>query len=118
LKAGKAEEVTVEDLVDDLMEAKMKIRKRRMRPVVVRVRGEIISIKIIEIKEEEDEDKDQEEEASVEHVFTVEKKVIGHMNVLNTKEGQIGEMMARLELHMWMKMQNHLILKMLKEEKS
>ena len=35
-----------------------------------------------------------------------------------SKEGMIEEMASRLELHMLMKMQNHHILKMLKEEKS
>ena len=83
------EEVAVDDLVDGPMEAEMKIRKRRMRPVAVRISEEIIPIasriRIIEIREEEEEDKDLEEVASVEHVFTVEKKVIGHLNVLNAK---------------------------------
>ena len=59
----------------------------------------ISMIRIIEIREGEEEDKDLEEEAFVEHVFTVEKKVIGHLNVLNAKEGQRGEMKARPELH-------------------
>src|SRR5271156_2934256 len=98
------EEVVVEDLVDGRMGAEMKIRKRRTRPVAVRISEETISIvskiRIIEIREEEEEDKDLEEEASVEHVFTVEKKVIGHLNVLSAKEEQTGEMKARLELHM------------------
>ena len=75
-----------------------------MSLVVVRISEEIIPIasriRIIEIREEEEEDKDLEEEAFVEHVFTVEKKVIGHLNVLNSREGQIGEMKARPELHM------------------
>ena len=80
----------MEDLVDGHMEIKMKIQKRRMRPVVVRIREETIpiisKIRIIEIREEEEEDKDLEEEASVEHVFTMEKKVIGNLNVLSAKE--------------------------------
>ena len=84
------EEVVVEDLVDGHMVAEMKMRKRRMRPVTVKISKETISnvskIRIIEIREEEEEDKDLEEEAFVEHVFTVEKKVIGHMNVLSAKE--------------------------------
>ena len=69
----------VEDLVDDLMEAKMMIRRTRMRlEVAIRTRGEIIPvismIRTIEIREEEENDKDMEEEASVENVFTMEKK--------------------------------------------
>ena len=113
----------MEDLVDGHMEIEMKIQKIRMRLVTVRIREEIIliisMIRIIEIKEEEkeEEDKDPEEEASVKHVFTLEKKVIGHMNVLNTKEGHIGELKAMLELCMQMKMSDHHILKILKEEK-
>ena len=95
----------MEDLADGHTVAETKIRKRRMRPVVVRISEETIPIvsriRIIEIREEED--KDQEDEAFVEHVFTVE-KVIGQMNVLNAKERQLGELKARLELHMWMKM--------------
>ena len=111
----------MDDLVDGHMVAEMKIQKRRMRLVAVRISEEIIPIasriKVIVIREEEKEDKDLEEEASVEHVFTVEKKVIGHLNVLSAKEEQIGEMNARPELHMWIKMPDHQILKMLKEEK-
>ena len=84
------EEVMVEDLVDGHMVAEMKIQKRRTRLVAVRISEETISIvskiRIIEIREEEEEDKDLEEEASVEHVFTLEKKVIGHLNVLSAKE--------------------------------
>ena len=98
------EEVVVEDLVDGHMVAGMKIQKRRTRPVVVRISEETISIvskiRIIEIREEEEEHKDLEEEASMEHVFTVEKKVIGHLNVLNAKEEQTGEMKAKPESHM------------------
>ena len=98
------EDVVAEDLMEGHMEAVMKIQKRRMKLVAVRIKEEkillISRIRVIEIKEEEEEDKDLEEEASMEHVFTVEKKVIGHLNVLNTKEGWIGGMKARLELHM------------------
>ena len=94
------EEVVVEDLVDGHMVAEMKIRKSRMRPVTVKIREEIISTRVIEIIEEEEEDKDLEEEASVEHVFTVEKKVIGHSNVLNAKDKQTGELKAKPESHM------------------
>lgn len=94
----------MEDLADGHTVAETKIRKRRMRPVVVRISEETIPIvsriRIIEIREEEEEDKDLEEEASVEHVFTVAKKVIGHLNVLSAKEEQTGEMKARPELRM------------------
>ena len=81
----------MEDLADGHTVAEMKIQKRRMRPVVVRISEETIPIvsriRIIEIREEEEEDKDLGEEASVEHVFIAEKKVIGNLNVLNAKEG-------------------------------
>ena len=40
------------------------------------------------------------------------------MNVPNTKEGHIEEQKAKVELHMLMKMLDHHIMKMLKEEKS
>ena len=94
----------MDDLVDGHMVIEMKIQKIRMRPVAVRISEEIIPIasriRIIEIREEEEEDKDLEEVASVEHVFTVEKKVIGHLNVLSAKAEQTGEMKARTELHM------------------
>ena len=74
------------------MEAKMIIRRTRMRlEVALRTRGEIISlifmIKIIEIREEEVEDKDLKEEASMGNVFTAEKKGIEHLNVPSAKEG-------------------------------
>ena len=62
------EEVVVEDLVDGLMEAKMMIKRTRMRlEVVAKTRGKITQIisviKIIEIREEEEEGKELEEEA-------------------------------------------------------
>ena len=54
-----------EVLVEDLMEAKMMIRRTKMKlDIVVRIRGEIIyiipMIKTIEIKEEEEEGKELE----------------------------------------------------------
>ena len=52
------------------------------------------------------------------NVFTMEKKDIDHLNVLNSKEGQIEEHKASPELYMLMKMLDHHILKILKEEKS
>ena len=101
----------------------MMIRRTRMRlEVVVRTRGEIILIvsmsRIIQIKEEEEEGKDLEEEVFVENVFIVKRKGIDYLNVPNSKEGQIGEPKARLELCMLMKMLNPYIMKILKEEKS
>ena len=64
----------MEDLVDDLMEAIMMIRRTRMGlEVVVRTKGEIIlnvSMMItIEIREEETKDKDLEEEATMRKCF-------------------------------------------------
>ena len=53
----------------------------------------------------------------MENIFTATKKGIDHLNVLSTKEGKIEEMNGRLELHLLMKMQNHHILKMLKDGK-
>ena len=84
----------MEDLEDDLMEAKMITRRTRMRlEVVAKTRGEInqiISIiRTIEIREEEEEGKELEEEASVEIVSTAMKKGIEHLNVLSAKEGMI-----------------------------
>ena len=109
------EEFVMENMVDGLMKAKIMIKRTRMRlKLVVRTRGETIQIipmiRIIEIREEE--------EASVENLSTVMKKGINHLNVLSSKEGMIEEMNGKLELQLLMKMQNHHILKMLKEEKS
>lgn len=92
----------MEDLEDDLMEAKMMNKRIRMRlEVVARTRGEITQIvsmiRIIEIKEEEEEGKELEEEASVEIVSIAMKKGIEHLNVLSTKEGMIEEMNGRVE---------------------
>ena len=70
------------------------------------------------IREEEEEGKDLEEKFFMENVFTATKKGINHLNVLTTKEGMIEETNSRLETLMLMKMLNHHILKMLKEEKS
>ena len=85
------EEVVVEDLVNGLMEAKMMIKKTRMRlEVVARTRGEITQIvsmiRIIEIREEEEEGKELEEETSMEIVSIAMKKGIEHLNVLSAKE--------------------------------
>ena len=87
----------MEDLVDNIMEEKMMIKKTRMRlEVVAKTKGEITQIismiKIIEIREEE------EEEASVEIVSTTMKKGTEHLNFLTAKEGMIEEMNGRVEL--------------------
>ena len=113
----------MEDLVDGLMEAEMMIKKTRMRlEVVVRTRGETIQIifmiRTIEIREEEEEGKEIGEEASMENVSIAMKKGINHLNVLNAKEGMIEETTGRVQLWLLMKMQNHHILKTLKEGKS
>ena len=113
----------MEDLVDDLMEAKIMIRRTRMRlKVVVRTRGGTIQIipmiKTIEIREEEEEGKEFIEEASMEITSIATKKGIKHLNVLSTKEGMIKDTKGMLELDLLMKIQNHHILKILKEEKS
>ena len=109
----------MEDLEDDLMEAKMMTRRTRMRlEVVAKTRGEITQIismiRIIEIREEEEEDKELEEEASMEIISTTTKKGIKHLNVLNTNEGMVEEMNVMLELRMLIKRPNHHILEMLK----
>ena len=54
----------------------------------------------------------------MENVSTVIKKGIDHLNLLSAKEGMIEEMTSRLGLQLLMKMKNHHILKILKEEKS
>ena len=113
----------MEDLADGLMEAKMMIRRIRMRlKVAARTIWDIIPIvsmiRAIEIREEEVEDKDLEEEAFMGNGFTTEKKGILNLNVTTTKEGHIKELKARKEFHMLMNMLDPHILKMLKEEKS
>ena len=112
----------VDNLADSLMEVKMMIKRTRMRlEVAVRTRGKIIQIipmiRTIEIREEEGEGKELEEEASMENVSTSTKKGFDHLNVLNAKQGMIGEMNCKVELQLLIKMQGHCILKMLKEEK-
>ena len=80
--------------MDGLMEAKMMVKRARMRlEVIVKTRGETIQIlpmiKTIEIKEEEEEGKELEEEAFMEIVFTAMKKGIKNLNVFSAKEGMI-----------------------------
>ena len=110
-------EVTVEDLVDGLMEAEMMIKGTRMRlEVVARTKGEIawiiFMIRIIEIKEEEEEGKELEEEASMKTFSTTMNEGIKHLNVFSAKEGMIEEMNGKVELLLLMKMQGNHILKM------
>ena len=54
----------------------------------------------------------------MENISFAMKKGIDHLNVVDAKEGMIEETNGKLELRMLMKMSNHHILKMLKEEKS
>jgi hypothetical protein len=122
LKASKEVEVLVERLVDDHMEAEVKIKRRVKDLVPAKTKREIdhiiLVIKIMETKEkEEDLGKDLEEEDYVELVFNVEKKGIEPMSVLNIEEGNIEDLKVTLELPMWMKMQSLHILNMLKEER-
>ena len=78
-----------------------------------------LMIKNLEIKEGEVEDVDkvQEEEASMVPIFVTMKNVIMHLNSLNGKEGQIGELIVMKGLLMWMRMYNHHILRSQKEER-
>lgn len=75
-------------------------------------------IKTIEIRQEEEERKDMEEEVFVVNLFTAKKKGINHLNVPNAKEENIEELKDRPELYILMNMPNHLIMNMLKEDKS
>ena len=99
--------------------------KRKMKMwVLTETRGTRVStapvIKTLEIREEEEEDmdKDQEEEAFVVPIFIAMKKVIMHLNALNDKEGQIGELIVKQGLLMWIMMHIHHIQRMQKEERS
>ena len=75
-------------------------------------------IKNLEIREEEVEDVDkvQEEKAFMVLIFILMKKIIMPTNSLNAKEGQIGELMVKQGFLMWMRMHNHHIQRMWKEE--
>ena len=53
----------------------------------------------------------------MEPIFIAMKKVIMALNSLNAKEGQIGELMVKQGLIMWMMMHNHHIQRMHKEER-
>ena len=95
------------------LEAEMRPRRKIKMWVLAETREMRVStapvIKSLEIKEEkaEDVDKVQEEKAFVVPIFITMKKVIVSFNALNTKEGQIGELMVKQGLLMWMTMQNH-----------
>ena len=71
-------------------------------------------IKTLKIREEEVEDVDkvQEDEASVVPIFIAMKKVIVHLNALNSKGGQTGELMVMQGLLIWTRMYSHHILRM------
>ena len=93
----------MDNLADGLMEAKMMIRRTRIRlEAPIRTREEITKIvfviKIIEIREEEEEVKELEEEAFMEIISTIMKKGIEHLNVINTNGGMIEEMNGKVEL--------------------
>ena len=50
-------------------------------------------------------------------IFIAMKKVIMPLNALNDREGQIGELMVKQGLLMWMRMHTHHIQRMQKEER-
>ena len=118
LKEGKESVVKEEGEVASHLEAEM-----RKMWVLLETRGTKVStalvIKTLEIREEEVEDmeKVQEEEAFMVPIFISMKKVIVSLNALNDEEGQIGEMMVKQALLMWMRMHNHRIHRMQKEER-
>ena len=114
----KEEGVVVGDL-----EVEMKPRRKLKMWVPAETREMRVStapvIRTLEIREEEVEDVDkvQEEEASMIPIFIAMKKVIVPLNALNDKEGQIGEVMVKQGLLMWMRMHSHRIQRMQKEER-
>ena len=93
--------VKEEGVVVGHLEVKMRLRRKIKMWVLVETRGMRVSttlvIKNLEIREEEveDVDKDREEEAFMVPIFIAMKKVIMHLNSLNGKEGQIGELMVK-----------------------
>ena len=121
MKEDKEGAVKEEGEVVGHLEAAMKPKRKMKMWVLARTRGMRVStapmIKTLEIKKEEVEDVDKEEEASVVPISIAMKKVIVPLNVLNDKEGQIGELRAKLGLLMWMRMHNHHIQRMQKEER-
>ena len=121
MKEDKEGAVKEEGEVVGHLEATMKTKIKMKMRVLAGTRGMRVSTapmtKTLKIREEEVEDMDKEEEASMVPVSIVMKKVIMPLNVLNDKEGQIGELRAKLGLLMWMKMHNHHIQRMQKEER-
>ena len=95
------------------LETKMRTRRKIKMWVLAESRGMMVSatpmIKTLETKEEEVEDveKVQEEEDSMVPIFIALKKVIMPLNALKDKEGQIGELMVKQGLLMWLRMHNH-----------
>ena len=107
----------------DHLEAEMRPKRKMKMWVLARTRGMRVSttpvIKTWEIREEEEEDvhKVQEEETSMVPISIAMKKVIMPLNALNDKEGQIGGLMVKQGLLMWMRMHSHHIQRMQKEER-
>ena len=115
----KGEEVKAEGVVEEPLEAEMRMRRKMKMWVPAETRRMIPFIDLV-IKEEEDEedlDRDLEEVVLEELVSSVVKKGIGPMNVHNTKEGQIEGQKVVQGLHMQMRRLNLSIQMMLKGEK-
>ena len=113
MKEDKEGTVKEEGEAVDHLEAAMKLKRKMKMRVLVGTRGMRVStapvIKILEIKDEEVqvEGVDKEEEAFMVPISIAMKKVIVPLNALNDKEGQIGELRAKLGLLTWMRMHNH-----------
>ena len=110
---GREGTVKEERVVIGHLEAEMKTKIKMKMWVLAKTRAMKIStnsmIKTLESREvkAEDMEKVQEEEAFVVPVSIVMKKVIDSLNVLNDKEGYIGELRVKLGLLMWMRMHTH-----------
>ena len=95
------------------LEAEMRTKRKMKMWVLAEIRETRVltapMIKIFEIKEEEVEEMDdvEEEETSMVPIFILMKKVIVPSNALNAKEGQIGDLMVKQELLLWMMMHSH-----------
>ena len=111
MKEDKEGAIKEEGEAIDHLEATMKPKRKMKMRVLAGTRGMRVSTapvtKTLEIREEEVEDVGKEEEASVVPISIAMKKVIVPLNALNDKEGQIGELRAKLGLLMWMRMHNH-----------
>lgn len=114
----------MEGVVEEPLEAEMRMRRRMKMWVLAVTRRMITStylvIKTMVIKEVEDKEdlgKDLEEVVLEELVSSVVKKSIGPMNVHNTKEGQTEGQKVVQGLHMQMRKLNLSIQMMLKGEK-